>query len=218
MIEDAEHEAPQSLDERMMRRCFALAARSAKQGEYPYGAVVTRNGEIVAEATNRVARDHDVTHHAEIVAMAEAQQKLGSTDLSSCTIYTNVEPCPMCSYAIRESRLARVVFALHSPVMGGASRWDVLNDQGLPTAIPEVFAPPPEVVPGLLAEEADTALMQIAPLTWAFIHSRGLLVTEPQNAVLQPAHNRLTFIVYLRRLVNALRLSLSDRFGRGGGR
>src|SRR5262245_31664508 len=181
MIEDAEHEAPQPLDERMMRRCFALAARSAKQGEYPYGAVVTRNGEIVAEATNRVARDHDVTHHAEIVAMAEAQQKLGSTDLSGCTLYANVEPCAMCSYAIRESRIARIVFALRSPVMGGASRWDVLSDQGLPTAIPEVFAPPPEVVPGLLAEEADTALRQIAPLTWAFIRSRGLLVAEPQH-------------------------------------
>jgi len=218
MIEDAEREAPQSLDERMMRHCFALAARSAKQGEYPYGAVVTRNGEIVAEASNRVARDHDVTHHAEIVAMAEAQQKLGSTDLSSCTLYTNVEPCPMCSYAIRESRLARVVFALRSPVMGGASRWDVLNDQGLPTAIPEVFAPPPEVVPGLLAEEADTALRQIAPLTWAFIRSRGLLVAEPQNGLLQPARKGLTFIVYLRWLANALRLSLSDRFSRGGGR
>ena len=114
----------QSFDERMMRRCLALAALSSHQREYPFGAVVVRNSEIVAEATNRVARDCDVTHHAEVVAMAEAQQRLGSADLSDCTLYSNVEPCALCSYTIREARLARVVFALRSPVMGGFSRWN----------------------------------------------------------------------------------------------
>ncbi|HMF25989.1 MAG TPA: nucleoside deaminase [Pseudolabrys sp.] len=213
-----DQKAPQFIDEQMMRRCFALALRSAKQGEYPYGAVVTRGGEIIAEATNRVARDHDITHHAEIVAMAEAQQRLGSTNLSGCTLYCNVEPCALCSYAIRESRLGRVVYAMCSPVMGGASRWDILNDQGLSTAIPEVFVPPPEVVPGLLAEEADVVLRQIAPLTWAFIRAHDLLLIAPQNGAQQPARRSTTLIGLLPWLTRALRLTLSDRFGRGGGK
>lgn len=133
----------QSLDEQMMRRCLALATESSAQREYPFGAVVARNGEIIAEATNRVARDCDVTRHAEVVAMAEAQRRLGNTDLNGCTLYTNVEPCALCSYAIREARLARVVFALRSPVMGGFSRWNILNDRDLSAAIPHVFLPPP---------------------------------------------------------------------------
>ncbi|MGA7597409.1 MAG: nucleoside deaminase, partial [Pseudolabrys sp.] len=82
----------QSLDVQMMRRCLALATESSAQRDYPFGAVVARNGEIIAEATNRVARDGDVTRHAEIVAMAEAQRRLGNTGLNGCTLYTNVEP------------------------------------------------------------------------------------------------------------------------------
>lgn len=172
----------QSLDEQMMRRCLALATESSAQREYPFGAVVARNGEIIAEATNRVARDCDVTRHAEVVAMAEAQRRLGNTDLNGCTLYTNVEPCALCSYAIREARLARVVFALRSPVMGGFSRWNILNDRDLSAAIPHVFLPPPEVVPGILAEEADTALRQAAPVVWAFIRANGLLLVAEHRA------------------------------------
>ena len=141
-----------------MRRCLSLAAESLKVREYPFGAVVVRNGEILAEATNRVARDCDVTRHAEIVAMAEAQRKLGDTDLSDCTLYSNVEPCALCSYAIREARVAKVVFALRSPVMGGFSRWNILNDRDLSTTMPQVFEPPPEVVAGVLAEEAELSV------------------------------------------------------------
>jgi tRNA(adenine34) deaminase len=93
----------------MMRRCFTLAEQSAKPGAWCCGYPQWRDH---AEATNRVARDHDITHHAEIVAMAEAQRRLGGTDLGGRTLYSNVEPCALCSYAIQESRLARVVFAL----------------------------------------------------------------------------------------------------------
>src|SRR5262249_8362436 len=167
----------------MMRRCLALAAQSSKEREYPFGAVVARKGEILAEATNRVARDCDVTRHAEIVAITEAQRLLGDTDLSDCTLYSNVEPCALCSYAIREARLGRVVFALRSPVMGGLSRWNILDDRGLSTTMPQVFEPPPEVVAGVLAEEADSVLRQVAPVVWAFVRANGLLLVEPQNGV-----------------------------------
>ena len=64
----------QAFDEYMMRHCFALAAKAAAQGEYPYAAVVVRDGEIVAETTNKVAQDRDVTRHAETVAISEAQK------------------------------------------------------------------------------------------------------------------------------------------------
>ena len=213
-----EGRTPQSLDERMMRRCLSLAAESLKVREYPFGAVVVRNGEILAEATNRVARDCDVTRHAEIVAMAEAQRKLGDTDLSNCTLYSNVEPCALCSYAIREARVAKVVFALRSPVMGGFSRWNILNDRDLSTTMPQVFEPPPEVVAGVLAEEADSALRQIAPVVWAFIRANGLLLVEPQDAVRQVNGRFYRFGALIRWLTRAVRLTLSDRFGRGRGR
>jgi len=211
-------EMPQSPDEQMMRRCLALAVQSSQQHEYPFGAVVVRNGEIVAESTNRVARDLDVTHHAEIVAMTEAQRTLGSTDLSDCTLYSNVEPCALCSYAIREARLARVVFALRSPVMGGFSRWNILNDRDLSTAIPHVFVPPPEVVPGVLADEADAVLRQVAPVVWAFIRANRLLLIEPQNTKPQAKQRIHTSISFLRWLIHALRLTLLDRIGRGRGK
>ena len=213
-----EGRTPQSLDERMMRRCLALAAESLKVREYPFGAVVVRKGEILAEATNRVARDCDVTRHAEIVAMAEAQRKLGDTDLSNCTLYSNVEPCALCSYAIREARVAKVVFALRSPVMGGFSRWNILNDRDLSMTMPQVFELPPEIVAGVLAEEADSALRQIAPVVWAFIRANGLLLVEPQDAVRQVNGRFYRFGALIRWLTRAVRLTLSDRFGRGRGR
>ena len=130
-------------DEHLMRRCFELAAKSAGQGEYPYAAVIVRDGTIVAETTNRVAHERDVTRHAETVAISLAQEALASTDLSDCTLYANFEPCVYCSYAIRESRIGKVVFSMRSPVMGGASRWTILGDRRLSDTLPEVFAPPP---------------------------------------------------------------------------
>ena len=205
----------QSLDEQMMRRCLALAAQSSKEREYPFGAVVARKGDIVAEATNRVARDCDVTRHAEIAAITEAQRLRGNTDLSDCTLYSNVEPCALCSYAIREARLGRVVFALRSPVMGGFSRWSILNDRGLSATMPQVFDPPPEVVAGVLAEEADSVLRQVAPVVWAFIRANGLLLVEPQHTVPQVNSRFHRSGALVRWLTRALRMTLSDRFGRG---
>ncbi len=208
-----------AVDERMMRRCFALGMESAKQGEYPYGAVIVRNGEVVAETTNRVARDHDVTRHAEVVAICDAQKALGSTSLDGCTIYANVEPCAFCCYAIRESRIARVVYAMRSPIMGGVSRWNILGDRELSDTMPEVFAPPPELVCNFLAEEADATLQRSSPATWAFIRMRGLLEaparrdgTDRFATVKKPSG----FAGAIGWLMPTLRKKFFDRFGRGG--
>jgi tRNA(adenine34) deaminase len=211
-------------DEDMMRRCFALAEQSAKQGEYPYAAVIVRNGIVVAETTNKVAQDRDVTHHAELVAICQAQETLASTDLSDCTIYANMEPCVFCSYAIRESRIARVVFSLRSPVMGGTARWNILGDRVLSDTMPEVFAPPPVIVPEFLCEEAAVALERSAPLAWSFMRSRGLVATSsPQDAGLDPTNAGAVQRAYgfgdiAEWIMRILRKNFFDRFGRGGGK
>jgi len=199
-------------DERMMRRCFALAMKSAKQGEYPYAAVIVHNDKIVAETTNRVARDRDVTRHAELVAICQAQKALGSTSLDDCTIYANMEPCASCCYAIRESRIAKVVYATRSPVMGGASRWNILGDHKLSDTLPEVFAPPPVLLAEFLAEEGDAALRRSAPLAWAFMRARGLLATPSRRR----AGSDGGYSGAADWIMRVLRENIFDRFGRGG--
>ena len=211
----------QTSDENMMRRCFALAEKSAEQGEYPYAAVIVRQGVVVAESINKVAHDRDVTRHAELVAICQAQETLGGTDLADCTIYTNMEPCAFCSYAIRESRIARVVFSLRSPIMGGASRWNILGDRTLSDSMPEIFAPPPVLVAELLGEEGDAVLRKSAPIAWRILRARGLLVTpSPHGATAVPAHAgavpRKRWLAGAPEwLMRILRRNFFDRFGRG---
>ena len=109
---------------------------------------VCRDGEIVAEAINRVAAETDVSRHAETIAMSDAQRLLGSLHLKGCTLYTTVEPCVMCSWTVRMTRIPRVVFAIKSPVMGGHSGWNVLADAGLREGCRSISAVPRGGVPG----------------------------------------------------------------------
>ena len=94
-----------------MRRAIALSEESVKNGGGPFGAVIARNGEIVAEASNRVTLDHDPTAHAEVSAIRLAAQRLGTFNLSGCDIYTSCEPCPMCLGAIYWARLDNIYYA-----------------------------------------------------------------------------------------------------------
>src|SRR3954470_13996162 len=87
----------------MMARCIALARASIGQGELPFAALVCKNGVVVAEAANRVAREGNVTRHAELLALSDAQRRLKSKRLKGCTLYSVVEPCPMCAFPIRET-------------------------------------------------------------------------------------------------------------------
>jgi tRNA(adenine34) deaminase len=209
-------------DARLMRRCFALAIESAKQGEYPYAAVIARDDQVVVESTNRVARDHDVTRHAEVVAISEAQRATGRTSLDDCVMYVNAEPCAFCCYAIRESRIAKVVYGMRSPVMGGVSRWNILGDRTLSDTMPEVFAPPPDIVHDFLCHEADAALRRAAPLAWVFIRRRRLFDTTPKAAGdhdgvrLAGARHSRRHVVVSEPLMRVLRTRFFDRFGRGG--
>jgi tRNA(adenine34) deaminase len=177
-------------DQAMMARCLELAKTAASAGEFPFAAVITKNGEVVTETINRVARDGDITRHAELIAVSEAQKRLGRGNLGNCTLYTIIEPCPMCSFAIREAGVSRVVFALTSPLMGGSSRWNVLGDDVLSLHMPETFAPPPVVVAGLLSREAAQVWRRWNPIVWGIIRLRGVFrpkpVPPPQPPALDP--------------------------------
>jgi tRNA(adenine34) deaminase len=161
-----------SFDEAMMRRCIALSRQAADAGDLPFASVLTLDGEIVAEAVNRARLERNVAAHAEVIAISRAQKKLGFAEFSRATLYTNVEPCAMCAYCIREVGLGRVVFAIASPVMGGLSHWNILRDETISRRIPQVFGSVPEVVSGLGFPEAQAAWRQWNPLAWQLIQLR----------------------------------------------
>lgn len=94
-----------------MRRAIALSEKSVRTGGGPFGAVIAKDGEIIAEASNTVTLDHDPTAHAEVNAIRQAARKLGTFDLTGCDIYTSCEPCPMCLGAIYWAHLDRIYYA-----------------------------------------------------------------------------------------------------------
>jgi tRNA(adenine34) deaminase len=193
---------PAEIDRKMMRRCIELSAFAVGERELPFGCVICRDGEIVVEATNRVMRDADVTRHAELLAISDAQRVLGRKDLSDCTLYSNVEPCTMCAFPVRETRIGRVVFSISSPMMGGYSKWNVLRDTEISNVMPEVFGDVPEVSAGLLYSEAAAVWRKWNPLFWLGIRFRGALVeslTEEAHRKLQSRPSRRSHL--LRRLM-----------------
>jgi tRNA(adenine34) deaminase len=199
-------------DREMMERCIALSVRSGEAGEYPYGVVISRAGAMVCESINRVAHERDVTRHAEVVAISAAQKALSTVSLDDCTIYVSAEPCVYCCYAIRESRIGRVVFGLRSPHMGGVSKWPVLTDMGISNIMPEVFAAPPEITPDFMAREAEAALLAWNPVIAGVMKARGLFVADPPVVVVAVASRSRTMAV---RISAFLRRQVFDRFGRG---
>ena len=98
--------------EEHMRRAIALSREKMREDEGgPFGAVIVRDGAVVAEGWNRVTGHNDPTAHAEIVAIREACRVLGTYTLEGCVIYTSCEPCPMCLAAIWWARIDRVYYA-----------------------------------------------------------------------------------------------------------
>lgn len=96
--------------EELMRKAIELSVENVANGGGPFGAVIARNGKIVAIGVNRVTSDNDPTAHAEICAIRAAAQHLGTFDLSGCEIYTSCEPCPMCLGAIYWAHLDRIYY------------------------------------------------------------------------------------------------------------
>ena len=99
---------------------FALRARHSRSDEVPVGAVVVRNGEIIARAWNQVETLKDATAHAEMLAITQAESAVEDWRLTDCDIFVTKEPCPMCAGAIVHARLRRVVFGCPDPKGGAA--------------------------------------------------------------------------------------------------
>ena len=97
-------------DKVFMREAIRLADESVKNGGGPFGAVIVKDGEIVAGSANSVTRDNDPTAHAEVNTIRQACRKLGTFDLSGCVIYTSCEPCPMCLGAIYWARISHIYY------------------------------------------------------------------------------------------------------------
>lgn len=97
-------------DKEFMREAIRLANESVKNGGGPFGAVIVKDGKIIAGRSNSVTLDNDPTAHAEVNAIREACRKLGTFDLSGCTVYTSCEPCPMCLGAVYWAHVDRIYY------------------------------------------------------------------------------------------------------------
>jgi len=115
-------------DREAMDAALADARLAGESGEVPIGAVVLREGAIIARGQNRVLRDVDPTAHAEIVALRAAATAIGNYRLAGCALYVTLEPCAMCAGAMIHARIDRLVFAAADPKAGACgSVLEVLN-------------------------------------------------------------------------------------------
>lgn len=94
-----------------LREAVALARNNVAEGGRPYGALIVREGEVIARAVNTIHRTNDPTNHAEMVALREASQTLGRPNLSDCIVYASGRPCPMCHAAMRLAGIPTAYFA-----------------------------------------------------------------------------------------------------------
>jgi tRNA(adenine34) deaminase len=139
-------------DLEFMQLALEEGRAAALAGEVPVGAVLVRDGEVVARAGNRTIRDCDPTAHAEILVLREGARKLGNYRLAATTLYATIEPCSMCAGAIIQARVPRVVYGCDD-LKGGAVRscFEILTHPRLNHRV--------EVTSGLLASEC-AALIQ----------------------------------------------------------
>jgi len=138
-------------DRAAMESALSEARTAASAGEVPIGAIVVREGVVIAGGKNRVMRDCDPTAHAEIVAMRAAAEALGNYRLNGCTLYVTLEPCAMCAGAMIHARLDRLVFAAADPKAGAAgSVISLINHPRLNHQM--------QVEQGILADESSELL------------------------------------------------------------
>ena len=136
--------------ENYMREALSLAREAAQEGEVPVGCVIVKDGEIIGRGRNRREELQRTSSHAEMEAIAQANERLRSWRLDGCTLYVTLEPCPMCSGAIINSRLKRVVYGARDPKAGCCG------------SLTDLFALPfnhhPVIESGLLEDEAQALL------------------------------------------------------------
>ena len=123
----------------LMAAALDEARRAAAEGEVPVGAVLVRDGHILARAHNRVETDRDPTAHAELLAIREACRILGEPRLPDCDLYVTLEPCAMCAQAISMARIRRLYFAAYDPKGGAVEHGPRLFGQPTCHHAPEVY-------------------------------------------------------------------------------
>jgi tRNA(adenine34) deaminase len=138
-------------DDYFMGEALRQARRAGAAEEVPVGAVIVREGQIIARAFNQVELLKDATAHAEMLAITQAEEALGDWRLTDCTLYVTKEPCPMCAGAIVHARLARVVFGASDSKAGAAG--SALNLLQFPT-----FNHRCQITPGVREPECRTML------------------------------------------------------------
>lgn len=140
-----------SLDERYMKMAIDQAFIAEENGDVPIGCVIVYEGRVVAKAYNQREQLQDPTAHAEIIALTQAAQAVGSWRLGGCTIYVTLEPCPMCAGALVLGRLDRLVYGTDDPKTGAVkSLYNIVQDPRLNHRL--------EVASGVLAEDCRTQL------------------------------------------------------------
>ncbi|MCY7348008.1 MAG: tRNA adenosine(34) deaminase TadA [Pyrinomonadaceae bacterium] len=134
-------------DEVWMRKAIKAAENARGLNEVPIGAcLISENGELLATAGNRTITDCDPTAHAEILVLREAARKIGNYRLTATTLYTTIEPCPMCAGALVNARIERLVFGAHDIRFGAVeSVFQICNTSSLNHQI--------EITTGVLAED-----------------------------------------------------------------
>jgi tRNA(adenine34) deaminase len=118
-------------DEYFMREALRMASKGAQAGEVPIGAVVVRDGKIIARAHNQVELLKDATAHAEMLALTQAEAAVGDWRLTDCDLYVTKKPCAMCAGALVHTRVSRVIFGCADPTAGAAG--SVVNLLQMPT-------------------------------------------------------------------------------------
>jgi tRNA(adenine34) deaminase len=139
-------------DDEAMREAIALATAAAAMAEAPIGCVILNAaGEIIGRGHNRRESDSDPTAHAEIIALKQAAQTLGSWRLIGCTLFVTLEPCPMCAGAIVNARVDRLVYGASDPKAGAVrTLYQICDDPRLNHRV--------AITAGLMAEECGELL------------------------------------------------------------
>ena len=141
------------MHEEYMREALALAQEAAAHGEVPVGCVIVREGRIVGRGCNRREEKQHTSSHAEMEAIRQANEALGTWRLDDCTLYVTLEPCPMCAGAIVQARIPRVVVGSMNPKAGCAgSVMNLLQEPGFNHQV--------ELEKGILEEECSTMLKE----------------------------------------------------------
>jgi tRNA(adenine34) deaminase len=139
-------------DTQMMKKALLLAKKAAEKDEVPVGALIVREGKIIARAYNKRETKKSPTAHAELLAIENAAKKLGGWRLPGCTLYVTLEPCPMCAGAIINARIPTVVYGAPDPKAGAlGSVYDLAQGKLNHT---------PQVIEGVLRDECGAVLTE----------------------------------------------------------